>query len=86
MSVERDEIATGAILKVIAAAVVVMILSLVVARAILPGVPVSRTVVAPARSVPSVDLDSYGWVDRDAGIARIPIERAMDLVAKDGGP
>lgn len=30
-------------------------------------------------------LDQYGWVDRDAGIARIPIERAMDLVAADGG-
>lgn len=28
-------------------------------------------------------LDRWGWVDRDAGIARIPIERAMDLVAQD---
>src|SRR4051812_5513420 len=26
-------------------------------------------------------LDRYEWVDRDRGIARIPIERAMDLVA-----
>ena len=25
-------------------------------------------------------LGQYGWVDRDAGIARIPIDRAMDLV------
>ncbi len=24
-------------------------------------------------------LDSYGWVDRDRKVARIPIERAMDL-------
>jgi hypothetical protein len=24
-------------------------------------------------------LGRYGWVDRDAGIARIPIERAIDL-------
>ena len=24
-------------------------------------------------------LDQYGWVDRDAGVARIPIERAIDL-------
>jgi hypothetical protein len=30
-------------------------------------------------------LDRWGWVDRDAGIARIPIERAMDLVAADAG-
>jgi hypothetical protein len=26
------------------------------------------------------DLESLGWIDRDAGIAHIPIERAMDLV------
>jgi len=30
-------------------------------------------------------LDRWAWVDRDAGIARIPIERAMDLVAADAG-
>ena len=29
-------------------------------------------------------LDRWGWVDRDAGLARIPIERAMDLVAAEG--
>jgi hypothetical protein len=26
-------------------------------------------------------LDGYGWLDRDAGVARIPIDRAMDLLA-----
>lgn len=26
-------------------------------------------------------LARWGWVDRDAGVARIPIDRAMDLVA-----
>jgi hypothetical protein len=31
-------------------------------------------------------LGSYGWIDRSAGIARIPVERAMDLVARDGLP
>lgn len=36
-------------------------------------------------------LDRWGWVDRDAGVAQIPIERAMDVVAArpalaDGGP
>lgn len=29
-------------------------------------------------------LTSYGWVDEAEGIARIPIERAMDLVAERG--
>ncbi len=27
-------------------------------------------------------LTGYGWVDRDAGVARIPIERAIDLRAE----
>jgi hypothetical protein len=31
-------------------------------------------------------LNSYGWVDRHAGIARIPIDRAMDILAKSGLP
>jgi len=30
-------------------------------------------------------LHGYGWVDRNAGRVRIPIERAMELVAKSGG-
>ena len=29
-------------------------------------------------------LNSYGWVDQKAGIVRIPIERAMDIVAQRG--
>ena len=31
-------------------------------------------------------LYSYGWVDEKAGTVRIPIERAMDLVAQRGLP
>jgi hypothetical protein len=31
-------------------------------------------------------LESYGWVDRKAGIAQIPIESAMDLIARNGLP
>jgi hypothetical protein len=31
-------------------------------------------------------LESYGWVDRDAGIVRIPIDRAMQLVVERGLP
>jgi hypothetical protein len=29
-------------------------------------------------------LGTYGWVDRDAGTVRIPVERAMALLAEDG--
>ncbi len=31
-------------------------------------------------------LNSYGWVDKDAGIAHIPIERAIELTAQQGLP
>ncbi len=31
-------------------------------------------------------LEGYGWVDRERGDVRIPIERAMELVVKEGLP
>jgi hypothetical protein len=31
-------------------------------------------------------LGSYGWVDTQAGIVRIPIDRAMDLLLEKGYP
>ncbi|MGI9087406.1 MAG: hypothetical protein ACR2HH_06650 [Chthoniobacterales bacterium] len=56
--------------------------------------------IAPAprlQTAPAVDLDkfnaaenaklnSYGWVDKSVGLAHIPIERAMDLIAQRGLP
>jgi hypothetical protein len=32
------------------------------------------------------DLNSYGWVDQQNGVVHIPIERAMDLMLKQGFP
>jgi hypothetical protein len=29
-------------------------------------------------------LDTYGWIDKDRGIVRIPVARAMELLAKEG--
>jgi len=31
-------------------------------------------------------LNSYGWVDEKAGVAHIPIDQAMDMIAKRGLP
>jgi hypothetical protein len=31
-------------------------------------------------------LNSYGWVDEKAGIVRIPIDRAMDILLEKGFP
>lgn len=38
------------------------------------------------RTIETRKLNGYGWVDRDAGIVAIPVERAMDLVAEHGLP
>jgi hypothetical protein len=31
------------------------------------------------------ELDRWGWVDRRAGVATIPIARAMDVVVRENG-
>jgi hypothetical protein len=31
-------------------------------------------------------LNTYGWVNREAGIAHIPIDQAMDILARSGLP
>ena len=41
---------------------------------------------AELRAAEDADLNSYGWIDRNAGIARIPIDRAMRLILKRGLP
>jgi len=39
---------------------------------------------AELRAAEDADLNSYGWMDRNAGIARIPIDRAMQLLLARG--
>jgi hypothetical protein len=42
---------------------------------------------APPPQPPQADrLVGYGWVDREAGIVRLPIERAMELLLERGLP
>ena len=38
------------------------------------------------RSHNAANLGGYGWVDRPAGVVRLPIDRAMDLLAERGLP
>lgn len=42
--------------------------------------------VAARRQSEQARLNSYGWVDKEAGVARIPISQAMILVADSGLP
>ncbi|MCG5239727.1 hypothetical protein ACIU1J_05795 [Azospirillum doebereinerae] len=41
---------------------------------------------ARLRAAEDAELHRLAWVDRKAGLARIPIEDAMDLLARDGWP
>src|SRR5262245_52292822 len=65
-------------------------LSLVEERPQLPPEP--RLQVLPIQDLKQIRdaeesiLHSYGWVNRQAGIVRIPIERAMQLIAERGLP
>ncbi len=54
--------------------------------------PQPRLQVVPARDLQTARIDeeallnSYGWVDPEAGVVRIPIERAIDVLAQRGLP
>jgi hypothetical protein len=41
---------------------------------------------AAVREAERERLESYGWVDREKGIAHIPIERAMEITLERGLP
>jgi hypothetical protein len=45
-----------------------------------------RTELAPFRYQEEQTLNSYGWVDQNAGVARIPITKAMEVIAQHGLP
>lgn len=38
------------------------------------------------RAAEDAALNSYGWIDEEAGIVRIPIDRAIEVLAKKGLP
>jgi len=45
-----------------------------------------REDLAALRTREDETLSSYGWVDRNAGVVRIPIDRAMELTLQRGLP
>jgi hypothetical protein len=38
------------------------------------------------RAAEEAALNSYGWVDKDTGIVKIPVDRAMEILAKKDLP
>ena len=41
---------------------------------------------ATFRAREEAELNNYGWIDKKAGVVRLPIERAMELIAQRGLP
>ncbi len=41
---------------------------------------------AELRAAEDLDLNSYGWIDRNAGTVRVPIDRAMQVILERGLP
>jgi hypothetical protein len=54
----------------------------------LPPAPLLQTSpeqeLAAMRAAETARLTGWGWVDRPAGVAHVPVERAIDAIAKDG--
>jgi hypothetical protein len=46
----------------------------------------SPELVSARREEAEARLNSYGWVDKQTGVVRIPIEQAMAIIAEDGLP
>ena len=38
------------------------------------------------RAIDHQALTTYGWIDQNAGVVRIPVENAMDIIAERGLP
>lgn len=57
-----------------------------------PPMPEPRLIIEPGEEMAELQetqdaiLDSYAWVDKERGIARIPIKRAMEILAKKNLP
>ena len=76
--------------------ILILVISIVVAIGIVAAVSVAA-IDARLQITPEVDLAalrakenrelaSYGWIDKESGVVRIPIVRAMDLIAQRGLP
>lgn len=48
--------------------------------------PNPRVDIEVLRRSEEAQLNGYGWVDQPAGLVRIPVERAMELMAERGLP
>ncbi len=45
-----------------------------------------RAYLADLREKQAKQADSYGWIDKKAGVVQLPIDRAMELIVKENAP
>ncbi len=93
MHAEREELNTPVIVTIGIVAAVLIFVAIVLLQAgfaKLQRDEWQRKVVAPkpeelaaARADQEQQLSGYRWVDRERGVVAIPIERAMELVARE---
>ena len=48
--------------------------------------PDKREQLRQQRAAEARQLGTYGWINEEAGIARVPIDRAMEIILKKGLP
>lgn len=82
----RGLIVIGAVITVMIVIAIVSMVVVNVGPGGAPPTPTSSYTVAALRPGEDAILNSYGWVDQKNGIARIPIDRAIDIVAARGLP
>lgn len=51
---------------------------------LLQGTMATKVDISKLRHDEDVRTNTYGWIDRSKGIARIPVDKAIDLVAERG--
>ncbi len=95
---EREDVATWRVLAVALGTLGFMLVSLAALwwfygwmggrqAAAAPPPPMAPDRAAPLRAFRAAQheaVEGYGWVDREAGLVRVPVERAMGLVVQRG--
>ncbi len=82
----RGRILISAIIAVMIVIAIASVLVVNVRQGGAPPTPTSSYTAAALRPGEDAILNSYGWVDQKNGIARIPISRAIDIIAARGLP
>ena len=51
----------------------------------LPDDPKAKPVAAELRARDRATLSSYAWIDKEKGVVRLPIDRAVELLIEESG-